>query len=67
MKIFRNVTIALGIIWLLCFLTLLISKNKQLDETMMALSILSLYIFTIAGVSFLVTKLIVMLKNRKSK
>lgn len=66
MKVFRNITISTGVIWLLCFLTVLISKNKNLDETMMALSILSSYLFVLSGVSFLITCIVRKIKNKMS-
>lgn len=64
MKVFRNITIALGIIWVLCFSTVLISKLKVIDEMFMSFSIISLYLFVIVGVSYLITFLVLKIKHR---
>lgn len=64
MKVFRNITIAVGIIWVLCFSVVLISKLRVIDEMFMSFSIISLYLFTIVGVSYLVTFLILKIKHR---
>lgn len=64
MKVFRNITIALGIIWVLCFSTVLLSKLRVIDEMFMFFSIISLYLFVSLGVSYLITFLVLKIKNR---
>ena len=64
MKIFRNITLATVVVWILCFLTVLLSKNKHLDETMMVFSILSSYLSVILVVCYLVVSIIIKIKSK---
>lgn len=57
MKIYGKIVLFFGLMWLLSFTVILISKIKSLDENMWVVCILSSYTFIITGVVYLIIKL----------
>lgn len=64
MKLFRNITIGVGVVWLLCVLVVLISKLKSVDEMFMSFCIISMYLFTLMLIVYVVIFAIIKIKSK---
>lgn len=67
MRLFKKIVKYTGLLWAVCFTVVLLSKNRDIDEFMMVLSILSSYLFAILGVSYLLVSLILKLRSKLSE